>query len=185
MSFLDKNSLKKFKFVGSNVKISSQATIYYPENIEIGDNSRIDDFSVLSGNLKIGNFVHIATHNILAGGNSGIEIEDYVGIAAKCHIFCKSDDYRGGYFNGPIVPTEFTNQIDIPIKIKKHSLIGTNVVVLPGSEVGEGTSVFLNSVVSKKLKDWKIYSGNPIRIVGERDRALLELEKKLDIKKYD
>ena len=90
MSFLSDNELKKFKFVGENVKLSSNATFYHPETIEIGDNSRIDDFCVLSGKIKIGKNVHIATHNILAGGESGLKIGDYVGIAAKCHIFVRA-----------------------------------------------------------------------------------------------
>ena len=38
MSFLSNSELKKFKFVGKNVKLSSNATFYYPETIEIGDN---------------------------------------------------------------------------------------------------------------------------------------------------
>ena len=94
-------------------------------------------FCVLSGKIKIGKNVHIATHNILAGGESGLKIGDYVGIAAKCHIFCKSDDYKGGYFNGPTVNKKYTNQLDKSINVKKHVLIGTNVLVLPGTLIGE------------------------------------------------
>lgn len=176
MSFLSDNELKKFKFVGENVKLSSNATFYHPETIEIGDNSRIDDFCVLSGKIKIGKNVHIATHNILAGGESGLKIGDYVGIAAKCHIFCKSDDYKGGYFNGPTVNKKYTNQLDKSINVKKHVLIGTNVLVLPGTLIGEGSSVYLNSVAKGELEDWSIFSGNPIRKVGERDKALKALE---------
>ena len=53
MSFLSDNELKKFKFVGENVKLSSNATFYHPETIEIGDNSSIDYFCVFLGKSKL------------------------------------------------------------------------------------------------------------------------------------
>ena len=37
--------------IGKNVKISTCAKIYDAEKIEIGDNSRIDDFCVISGKV--------------------------------------------------------------------------------------------------------------------------------------
>ena len=37
-----------FKYIGENVKISDKASIYNHDQIEIGDNSRIDDFCVIS-----------------------------------------------------------------------------------------------------------------------------------------
>jgi len=38
-----------FKALGKNIKISTKASIYNIDQIEIGDNSRIDDFCVISG----------------------------------------------------------------------------------------------------------------------------------------
>jgi len=51
MPYLDKKKILNFgfKYIGEDVKISSLAQIYNPENISIGNNSRIDDFTVLSG----------------------------------------------------------------------------------------------------------------------------------------
>lgn len=162
---------------GENVKISKKVSIYCTE-LKVGNNVRIDDFCHLAGSINIGSFVHIATHNILNGGDSGITISDFVGIAARCHIFSRTDDYRGGYFNGPLVPKELTNQTDLRIEIKKHALIGSGCIVLPGSIIGEGVSIFLNSVVRGNLNNWSIYSGNPIRKVGKRDESLKDLEQK-------
>lgn len=55
MSFLSDSELRKigFKKLGKNVKISEKASIYNPEKIEIGDNSRIDDFCLLSGKISV------------------------------------------------------------------------------------------------------------------------------------
>ncbi len=69
MSYYSNDELKKigFKSIGKNIKISTKASIYEPENIEIGDRSRIDDFCLLSGKISIGKFVHLAPYCNLAG----------------------------------------------------------------------------------------------------------------------
>jgi len=48
-----------FKHIGSNVKISDKACLYEAEKMEIGDNSRIDDFCVISGKVVLGKYCHI------------------------------------------------------------------------------------------------------------------------------
>ena len=50
MGFYSREQLEKigFKSLGENVLISDKTSIYSPENISIGNNVRIDDFSVLS-----------------------------------------------------------------------------------------------------------------------------------------
>ena len=50
MGFYSKEQLEKigFKFLGENVLISDKTSIYSPENISIGNDVRVDDFSILS-----------------------------------------------------------------------------------------------------------------------------------------
>ena len=50
MGFYSREQLEKigFKSLGENVLISDKTSIYFPKNISIGNNVRIDDFSVLS-----------------------------------------------------------------------------------------------------------------------------------------
>ena len=66
-----------FRKVGRNVKISDKASIYDCERIEIGDNSRIDDFSIVSGTVSIGRNVHLTAYSNVAGGEPGIIMEDF------------------------------------------------------------------------------------------------------------
>ena len=68
-SFYSEEELKNigFKTIGTNVFISKMARIYSPETIEIGNHVRIDDFTILSGNIKIGNYVHISAYVSLYG----------------------------------------------------------------------------------------------------------------------
>lgn len=57
-SFFSKEELQLLNIkVGNNVKISRKSSIY-GYNIEIGDNVRIDDFCILSGKIRLGNYIH-------------------------------------------------------------------------------------------------------------------------------
>lgn len=84
--------------------ISRKASIYGENNISIGDNVRIDDFCILSGNITIGNNVHISAYTGLFVGNMGIKIEDFVALSVRCVVFGESDDYSGSAMTNPMIP---------------------------------------------------------------------------------
>src|SRR5690554_2074235 len=88
LAFLDETSLAAlgFKRLGANVKISDKASIYNPELMEIGDNSRIDDFCVVSGNVTMGRNVHVAVFCNIGGGEMGVTLDDFCGLAYGCHV---------------------------------------------------------------------------------------------------
>ena len=85
------------KSYGENVRISRYAQIYSPEKISIGDNVRIDDFCILSGNIAIGSYIHIAAYCALYGADEGIVMEDYTGLSARATIYAAIDDFSGKY----------------------------------------------------------------------------------------
>jgi galactoside O-acetyltransferase len=62
---------RKFKSCGENVLIRPLAKIVMPEVIEIGDYSRIDDFTFVYGGkgIKIGRYDHIASFVSMIGGD--------------------------------------------------------------------------------------------------------------------
>ena len=95
MAYYTYEELEKmdFKNIGDNVKISDKASIYNCDQIEIGDHSRIDDFCVISGKIKIGRNVHITPNCLVAGGEKGIVFEDFTTIAYGTQVFTQSDDY--------------------------------------------------------------------------------------------
>ena len=53
-------SIADLKKCGKNVIIGKTVRIRNPEKVTIGDNVIIDDFTYISGEVNIGNFVHIA-----------------------------------------------------------------------------------------------------------------------------
>lgn len=179
MAYLTQKQLEQFDFtyLGKNVKISDNAKIYDAKHIEIGDNSRIDDFCVLSGKIKIGRNVHIAVYCNIAGGIGGIEISDFAGLAYYVNVFTQSDDYLGNTLTNPTVPKQYKTEKFGTIKIGKHAIIGSNSVIMPDAHIAEGCSVGAMSLVTKPTKEWGIYVGIPAKLVKERKKDLLELEK--------
>ena len=167
-----------FKSLGENVLISDKASIYNYNQIEIGDNSRIDDFCMISGKVVIGRNVHIAVFCNVAGGEAGIILEDFSGLAYGCQVFTQSDDYSGRTLTNPTIPDEYKKETKKPILIGKHSIIGTLSVVMPGVILAEGTSVGAMSMVTKSTQPWSIYFGIPAKKIKNRHTDLLELEKK-------
>lgn len=178
MAFLSQEQLNRlgFKYLGRNVKISDRASIYNFELIEIGDNSRIDDFCLLSGRITIGRNVHIAAFCNIAGGAPGVFLDDFSGLAYGCHIFSQSDDYSGASMTNPTVPKKYKREFFKAVKIGKHSIVGTNSIILPGADLAEGTSIGAMSMVSKATQPWGIYFGVPAHRIKDRSMDLLKLE---------
>ncbi len=162
------------KSYGTNVRISRFARIYSPEKISIGDNVRIDDFCILSGNVTIGSHIHISAYVALYG-SMGIELEDYTGISPMTSIYSAMDDFGGDYLIGPIHPEEKTHVTGGKVTIKRYSQIGTHCVVFPNLTIGEGSVVGACSMVNKSLAPWGIYYGVPAQRKSNRSKNLLQL----------
>ncbi|MBW3503953.1 acyltransferase [Pseudomonas sp. NKUCC02_KPG] len=165
-----------FKKLGLNVKISDKASLYNLKDIEVGDNSRIDDFCVVSGNVKIGKNVHIAPFCLVAGGEPGITMDDFSGLAYGVKVFSQSDDYSGATLTNPTVPAAFKNEKKSAVYIGRHVIIGAGSMIFPGVRVAEGCSVGAMTLVNKNTTEWGIYLGNPARRIKERKKDLLALE---------
>mgnify|MGYP004002609413 CR=1 FL=1 len=180
MPYYTQESLNQFNFksIGKNVKISDKASIYNYDQIEIGDNSRIDDFCVISGKVKIGRNVHITPLCLVAGGNPGVIIGDFSTLAYSVKIFSQSDDYSGRSMVNSTIPKEFKMEIMKPVMIGRHSIIGAGSIVMPGVNVAVGTSIGANSLVLKSTDPWGIFVGTPAKRIKDRKKDLLQLEKK-------
>lgn len=166
----------KFKYIGKNVKISDKASIYNCEQIEVGDNSRIDDFCVVSGKIKIGKFIHITPCCLLAGGEKGIIIDDFCATAYGVKIFTQSDDYSGDTMTNSNIPSKYKNEIKKVIHLERHVIVGAGSIIMPGVTLSEGTSVGAMSLVLKSTEEWSIYCGIPAKKIKNRSKNLLLLE---------
>lgn len=169
-----------FKYLGKNVKISDKAAIYNHSLIEIDDNSRIDDFCVISGNIKIGKYVHITPQCLIAGGEKGIVLEDYTTFAYGAKVFSQSDDYSGETMTNSLIPKEFKNELKKSVLIKKHSILGASSIVMPGVILNEGSSIGAMSLVLGDTQPWSINVGIPSKMVKKRSKKMLSLVDKFE-----
>ena len=167
-----------FKSLGKNVKISDKASIYNADEIEIGDNSRIDDFCVISGKVNIGKNVHIAPMCLVAGGEKGIHLSDFSGLAYQVQVFTQSDDYSGRSLTNPTIPADFKQEYKKAIFLGKHVIVGAGSIIFPGVHIADGCSIGALTLVTKSTEEWGIYVGNPAKRIKERRKDLLKLEKK-------
>lgn len=179
MAYYSEDELKKmgFKSLGKNVKISNKASIYDCDKIEVGDNSRIDDFCVLSGSIEIGKNIHIAPFCLVAGGELGILMEDFSGLAYGVQVFTQSDDYSGRTLTNPTIPDKFKKEIKKAVRLGRHVIVGAGSIIFPGVHIKEGCSVGALTLVNKSTEAWGIYLGNPAKRIKDRKKDLLVLEK--------
>lgn len=187
MAYLTQNELNElgFKYLGQNVKVSDKASIYDSRRISIGDHSRIDDFCVLSGEINIGRCVHVTPQCLIAGGNVGVFISDFVTLAYGVKIFTKSDDYSGQFMTNSIIPSSCKGVKEERVNIESFTIIGAGSVIFPGVNLAEGTSIGSMALVRHDTNEWGIYAGIPARRLKERSRNLLVYldiaKKELDI----
>jgi len=178
MAWLTREELEALglKRLGKDVKVSDKASLLNPEQLSIGDRSRIDDFCVISGKVTIEHNVHITVFCNLAGGEPGITVGAFSGIAYGSHIFAQSDDYSGQELIGPTFPEKYrTNTVKEPVVLEKFCNLGAHALVGPGVTLAEGTVVGMKSLITRSTKPWTIYFGIPAKPLKSRQQDMVAL----------
>jgi putative colanic acid biosynthesis acetyltransferase WcaF len=126
--------------IGRNVHVYPSATIYFPWNMEAGDESAIGEYAFIYnlGRVTIG---------------ARATISHCAHLCAGTHDHTKSDF--------PLVRP--------PIMIGPEAWICAEAFVGPGVAIGEGAIVGAGSVVMKDVKPWMIVVGNPARESKRRE----------------
>ena len=155
--FFDINTLK---FIGKNVKIGKTVRIQEPGLVSIGDNTIIDDFTYISGEVSIGKYVHIGSSCSLQGGDSRIILKDFVGISAGSRIYASSSDFLICSLEFPTIPDKVKfGGYSEEVILDSFSLIGANSVVLPGCIVPMGFSIATHTRLTpfQNMLEWSYY----------------------------
>lgn len=108
-------------------------------------------------NIKLG-------ENVLINFNSSVLACAEVKIGDNCYIGPNVQIYTAIH---PIDPTERNKGIGTakPVKIGKNCWLGGGVIVLPGVEIGEGTTIGAGSIVTKNMPAYCVAAGNPCKIL--------------------
>ena len=135
----------------------------------IGDGSVIDSFVKFkpaggSGDILIGRHCYINSGCVFYSGH-GITLGDNVLIASNCTLAPTNHAFADR--SVPIRAQGFMASRG-GIVIEDDVWIGANSVILDGTYIERGCVVAAESVVRGRLQSFKIYGGNPVKVLGER-----------------
>lgn len=179
------------------VKIEDNVQLNYQPNslktlplLKIGNNSVIRSYSVIYAGSKIGNNFHCGHHVLIRENNiignkvsigSGSIVEFNVNIEDECRLHSNTyipefTKLEKGCWIGPNVcitnakyPNNKLSKKKISgVTVGKKAIIGANSTILPGVEISEGSIIGAGSVVTKTTEPFKIYAGNPAKIINIR-----------------
>jgi len=131
---------------------------FNPEtNVCIKDDVVIDnpDGFSYSENLHLG-------HRIVIQAAGGVSLGKQIAIGEDTVIWSVNHDYEEG-----CLPYGFT-RIKKPIVIEDNVWIGRNVMIAPGTHIGEGAVLSLGCVVSGRIPPLAVVAGNPARVIKFR-----------------
>jgi galactoside O-acetyltransferase len=168
--------------VGDNVSVNRSVQMFSPHLIHLGSNVRIDCFGLLSageGGIYIGDHIHLAAGAYLFGSGGRIVLEPFCNLSSRVVVYTASDDYKDGYLTNPTVPMKFRKVQEGAVVLRRHAIVGTGSVILPGVELGLGASAGALTLINKSVPDFAIVAGIPFRVLGERSKRLLDAEKRL------
>lgn len=171
------NLRSKIKYCGEGVKLYPLCKMIHPQNAELDDHCQIMDYAFLDAgkSLKIGKYSTITWHCLLEGG-ANISIGDRVFIGPGSKVLSSTYELDGYYAIEHIDERARATRYG-DITIHDDAYIGANSVVMPGVTIGEGAVVGANALVNRNLKPWGIYFGNPVKLIGMREKPTEERRK--------
>jgi galactoside O-acetyltransferase len=156
----DYSSLKS---VGNDVVISPNAEIRRPHLVSVGSHVAIDTACITTA-AEIKDYAHIGPYVTIIGGAKGMFVMGhFTNLAAGCRVVCVSDRHLGDGLMGPAsIPEQYKDAVDAaPVIMENFANVGTNVVIMPGVTLAEGTVIGACSLVTKNTEPWTIYTGIP------------------------
>lgn len=123
---------------GKKSSIRPKAFIEDPHNVFIGDNTTINEYAIIQGNVNakvvIGNRVSVS----------------YGAVILTASLIIGSDPSQRGHKQKDVV-------------IEDDAWIAARAVILPGVKIGEGAIVAAGAVVTKDVESYTIVGGVPAK----------------------
>jgi acetyltransferase-like isoleucine patch superfamily enzyme len=148
-------------------QISPRAEVEITPLLKIGPQSVVGSFTKIKatdGPLTIGSHVEIANGCVLTSHTQGVEIGDDCLIGPNVSII--GNNYRYDRLDVPIRLQEKVSAKGI--RVGRDVWIGAGCVLLDGADVGSGSILAPNSVVSGTVPERSIVQGNPGKVIFTR-----------------
>lgn len=168
---LTKLTLPQARFVRRPVYLRGKRSLSGCKGLTTGRFCRFDLEGVkptlrIGDDCEMGEMTHIVAHESVTIGNNVL-------IASKCFISDTNHGiYHGDSPDSPETPPNRRPLTTKAVSIGNNVWIGENVVILPGSRIGDGCIVGANSVVpGKSYLEPCILAGAPARIIKKWNPA--------------
>jgi acetyltransferase-like isoleucine patch superfamily enzyme len=138
--------------------------------LDVKDNLRVDDFSCVTSDVKLGKDVKLGRFINLYGCEVGDETK--IGAFIEDHVFIG----HGVTFINDSYPRATTATGDLqtandwkvePTLVRKGASIGSGATILSNVVIGERAIVGAGSVVTRNVPAGAIVAGNPARVLRE------------------
>lgn len=157
--------VRLYYFLKHRAVISSKAEVDLADSTSWGKGCVISAFTKvkIAGPFTMGRRCQISTGCFLGAGEAGLTLGDDVLISPNCAIL------TGTYlFDRLDVPLQDQGSVSKATRIGHRVWIGSNSVVLSGSEIGDNVIVSAGSVVSGRVPPNTIVLGNPAKVIFTR-----------------
>ena len=158
--------------VSSGSRVGSYCSI---ANLDIGENSHIERRVVLTGfkkgHISIGSNCYLGIGTVM-DWSGNISIGDYVHIAGPSASFWTHSSVFQA-LNGDAL-NDHDRKIIGSISIGSNCWIGGGTVFYPGVMVGDHSIVLPNSIVNRDIAAYSMVGGNPCRLVRKVEATLGE-----------
>jgi galactoside O-acetyltransferase len=165
--------------IHSTAMMSPHARIH-ATRLVVGKHSRIDDGVILTGDIEIGDYVHVAAYAVLTG-RAGIKVGSYTGISMYTSVLTGSDDFSGRSMVGPTVPVKYKPHLTAaPVVIGRNVMIGAHSTIMPGVTLHDGVAVGAYSLVKNDCEENALYAGAPAAFIKKRSLQMWDFVRRLE-----
>src|SRR5215813_12862388 len=180
---------------GRNVVFGQNVVLRHPHKIRIGDRVFIDDNCLIdakgdsNAGITIGSGVFVGRNSILSCKNGDIELGEGANVGFNCEIFSASrvtigrDTLLAAYcyviggdhdVGDPSASVLSQARRSAGVAIGAGAWLGAGAKILDGVVIGDRAIVGAGAVVREPLPEGAIAVGIPARVVGQRDKDVIQ-----------
>lgn len=135
----------------------------YKNAKSIGKDFYCSSFCNVNQKTILGDFVNF--NGMRMEGDGEVNIGNYFHSGTECLIITRSHDYD----NSDKIPYDPLHHIYKKVTIGDFVWLGSRVMILPGTTIGEGAIIQGGSVVHGTIPPYAIAGGNPAKVFKYRD----------------
>lgn len=140
--------------IGNDCYIGRYVELGPSSNIEIGDQTSIQDRSIFVGDVIIGRYCLISLNVLISSGKHYFGINPWELIRDQDRRVLQDEKLAALHSK--------------PVAVEDDCWIGVNTVVMPGIVIGKGAVVGANSVVTHDVAPYTVVAGAPAKVIKKR-----------------